>query len=709
MGVSATDIFSAAISNGKIYIGGLFTQLAVTTGGGAFVWSDSAKPIGSTYCPQLDLYDENLTGSGTISEAVMDPDGNLYILGKFTHVQSFPRRNLAKIKPNCQLDLAFDAKINDTSAIFYDLLYLEGRIFFSGSFQTSTGALTNYPTPTIRHHVASVNAITGLMDDWAPNVSGVDVRCMETDGTFIYIGGGFTAINSNGVGNIGKLHKDNGTTFYPIVDADGTVNAMLIRNGILYVGGVFSTLNASATSRSKIAAIELATNTVLPAFSSINIFGNAVYAILAYNDELYIGGEITGPRFGLLKTDLNGNVLAADYSIDGSQRNVYKLSLIDDKLYVFGFFETVRSEPKNHIFQLDLKSDTVTTWDPKFLNGNSELQGVALKFKENVIFLGGAFGAIDTTQRNYLAELDSQTGIPTDWNPNPNDLVSRLIISDKRLFLHGQFTIISDTARQTMAAYDLDSKSLLSWDPEFPPASVESMLIDGDTMYVGGNFTTVNGNPVNRLVKIDTIQGNLDTNFNPNPGNTVRSLQLLGDELYVVGQFNTIPNAATYLASVNRNSGTFIKTHTQSLTGFSAYGSFISDQRFIMSGQYQVTAPYNGFGLTFYQIPDLSTITPSSTFPSTSEFVRSIHQNQTKIYLGGNFPNFGGRTRNGLFSLNRNDLSINDWDAKLATGSTIYQVIAEGNVVYAFGNINAANQKYRAGMVKLDSETGNSY
>ncbi|TGM06160.1 hypothetical protein [Leptospira jelokensis] len=709
LGGSPSDIYSAAVANGKIYIGGLFTQLAATTGGGAFVWSDSAKPIGSTYCPQLNLYDENSVASGTISEAVSDPDGNLYILGNFTHVQSFPRRNLAKIKPNCQVDLEFDARLNDTSAVLYDLLYLEGRIFFSGSFQTSTGALTNYPTPTLRQHVASVNAITGLMDDWAPNVSGVDVRCMETDGTFIYIGGGFTAVNSNGAGNLGKLHKDNGATFYSFMDTNDTVNAMFIRNGVLYVGGLFSSLNASTVTRSKMAAIDLATNTVLPAFSSLTIGGTAVYAIACFQDELYIGGEITSPREGLIKTDLNGNLLTNNYSIGGIYQIVYKLSIVDEKLYAFGFFESVRSEPRNHIFQLDLKSDTVTTWDPKFLNPNSFSQGVAIKLKENVIFLGGGFGAIDTRQRNYLAELDAETGVPTDWDPNPNDLISKLTVSGKKIFVHGQFTTIANTSRQTMASFDLETKTLLGWNPIFPAASIEAMLVENDAMYVGGNFTAVNSTSVNRLVKIDTIEGNIDSSFNPNPNNLIRSLQLQGDELYVVGQFTTIPNAANFLASVNRTTGAFIRTHTQTFTGFSAYGSYISDGRLMMSGQYQVTAPYNGFGLTFYQIPDLETITPSSTFPSTSEFVRSIDQNQTKVYLGGNFANFGGKVRNGLFSLNRNDFSMNEWDANLSLGSTVYQVIAHGNAVYAFGNITSVNRKYRAGFVKLDTESGNSY
>ncbi|MCW7504686.1 Kelch repeat-containing protein [Leptospira paudalimensis] len=707
---SPAEVVTATISKGKIYIGGLFDQIAATTGGGAFIWSDSSIPIASTYCPQLDVFDEVGSTYGTINHAVLDQEGNLYILGKFTHIQGIPRNNIAKINQKCQLDLRFDARLNTSSSIFYDLIYLDGRIFFSGDFQTSNGPITNFPSPTNREHIASINATTGVIDSWAPNVSGTDVKSLVTDGTYIYIGGSFTAVNGNGAGNLGKLHKDNGNTFYPIVDTNGSVNTLLLKDGTLYVGGVFSSLNAGTVTRSKLAAIDLTTNTVTSSFSSLLISGNAVFDLAIYKDQLFVAGEISTPRLGIFKVDLSGNLQPSNYNLDGVYANVYKLSIVDDKLYAFGFFESVRNLERKYFFQLNIETDEVTSFDPRLFNLNFEFQGVALKLKENVLFLGGGYGAIDTRTRNYFAELDLATGTPTDWDPNPNDIVTQMLAVDNKLYLHGQFTSIVNTTRQSTAAFQLDTKTLLTWNPIFPASSIETMIFHKDSIYASGNFTTLNSIPVNRIVKLDSIESGFDANFLPNPNNTVRSLLIWEEELLASGQFTTFSNPAVHLAKINRFNGTFIKTHTDSFTSnFSAYSIFVSDNRLIMSGQYQTTSPYPGNSLSYYQLPDLTSIQTNGTLATASEFVRSIDQNENKIYLGGLISTVSGAQRVGIFSQNRSDLTLNSWDPKFQVGSTVRKVISNGNSIYVFGNITNPNKRYRAGLVKLDKDSAFLY
>ncbi|XDD47509.1 hypothetical protein AB3N60_05325 [Leptospira sp. WS39.C2] len=707
---SPAEVVTAAITRGKIYIAGLFDQIAATTGGGAFVWSETAKPVASTYCPQLDVFDETVSTYGTINQAVVDPEGNLYVLGKFTHIQGYPRRNLAKISPNCKLDQRFNANLNVSSTVFYDLIYLDGRIFFSGDFQTSNGAITNVPTTTFREHVASVNAITGLIDDWSPNVTGTDVRCMTTDGTFIYIGGGFTAVNSNGAGNIGKLHKDNGSTFYGMVDTNGTVNAIEVKDGILYVGGIFSSLNGGSFPRSKLAAIDLSTNTVTSIFSTLVISGNAVFDLKIYNDQLFVAGEISTPRPGIFKIDLLGNLQSSNYLLDGFSTNAYRLSIIDDKLFVFGTFETVQTLDRKYFFQVDIPSDKVTSFNPKLFNPNYDFQGIALKMKDQVIFLGGGFGSIDTSTRNYLVELDLYTGLPTDWEPNPNDMVTSLIATDNRLYLHGQFSLIDNTIRQSTAAYDLDTKSLLSWNPIFPAASIETMLYYQNSIYAAGNFTAVNSAPVNRIVKLDANSSSFDSSFASIPDATVRSLQIWNDELYIAGQFTTIPNASLHLAKLNPQTGSFIKTHTDSFSSnFSAYSIFVSDNRLIMSGQYQTTSPFTGNGLSFYSLPELTSIQTNGTLGTVSEFARTIDQNEDQIFLGGFIDNVAGQSRNGIFSLDRKSLTLNPWNPNFESGTGVRKIIYHQNAVYAFGNINNPNKRYRVGLVKIDPISANLY
>lgn len=707
---SSSGISSAAIYQGKMIIAGSFTQLAAATGGGAFVWKDSAKPVGSTYCPQLDVFDDSSFTAGSINHAVKDPDGNLYILGNFTHIQGIPRRYLAKINPNCQLDQNFNANLNNIGALYYDILYLEGRIFISGNFQSALGSITNVPIATNRSHVASFHAGTGQLDDWNPNISGSNVKSIATDGTFIYIGGDFSAVNSNGAVNLSKLHKDNGTTFYPFLGTDGAVHALAIHNGVLYFGGLFSLVNPGTVTRTKLAAINLSNDALLPYFSTLTITGNAVEDLVIYNDQLIVAGEIGSPRLGMFKTDLTGNLLDSDYSIGGGIQAVYKLSVIEEKLFAFGFFESVRSIPRNHFFQLDLITDEVTSFDPKFLNTNTAALGVAIPFKDNVIFLGGGFGAIDTQNRKYLAEIDLETGIPTSWDPNPDSFVTKLTIHNATLYLTGTFTTILGTTRNSTAAIDLNAYSLLEWNPIFSNGSVETMLGVNQTIYVGGTFQNINTIPYNRLAKIDAITGAPDPNFLPNPNFEVRSLQFHNNELYAIGRFSTIPNPAIYLASLNPITGGFIRTHTDTFDfNFSAYSSFISDNRLIMTGQYRTTAPYVANGFSIYNIPDLTSVTPSGSFSNNGQFANSAVQNENQIIFGGSFENFGGQDRLGLLSLNRSNLTLTTWDPKLSSGTNVNEVMLKDQVLYAVGTIPGVANRYRSGIVKLDIETGASY
>lgn len=83
-------------------------------------------------------------------------------------------------------------------------------------------------------------------------------------------------------------------------------------------------------------------------------------------------------------------------------------------------------------------TDEITSFDPKLFNSNYEFNGVALKMKENVIFLGGGFAAIDTRSRNHLVELDLTTGLPSNWNPS--DIVTNILVAENRLYIYGSFT-----------------------------------------------------------------------------------------------------------------------------------------------------------------------------------------------------------------------------------------------------------------------------
>lgn len=707
---SAGDIFTSEVAKDKLYIGGNFDELAATTGGGAFVWKDSALPIASTYCPQLDLYKDSTESFGNMHTAVLDPEGNIYIVGDFSHVQGIPRFNIAKLKNNCTLDLDFDVRLKDNASAFYDILYLESKLFISGNFNIGTGAFTDYPVPTVRNLIASVDAKTGIVNDFAPNIIGTDVRRMATDGTFIYFGGDFNTINGSATGNLGKLHKDNGLGFYSFPSAGGGINTVKIHEGVLYVGGNFSNLNSGAVLRSKVAAIDLSNNSILPIFQSLTIGNNIVSDIQITESKIYIAGDFALPSVALITTDRSGNLLPTNFQIVGPVPSISKLSLIDKNLYVFGFFDTARGLDRKYFFQIDTETDSITDWNPKFLNLNSVPQGVALPIKENVVLLGGGFGALDVRKIQNLAEIDLITGYPSDWRPNPNQLVQHLAVSSDTLFVHGQFTEISGIAQNQSASFTLETKTLLEWKPTFNFGSVETMLNHNDSIFVGGSFTETNGSASPQLVKLNAITGARDNSFNPSFNSAVRSIQIYDGELYVAGQFTTSPNPSPFLTVLNLETGGFIRTHNDTFANnFSAYSMFISDNRVLLSGQYSVTSPNTSNSFSVYQIPNLSSIPLSQSFDDFNYFVRSIDQTENRIFLAGNLLGFGGQTRENIFSINRSDLRLNDWNPKFNSGASMRKLQTIENSIFVFGNFSAAGNFYRVSHAKIHPLTGIPY
>ena len=56
------------------------------------------------------------------------------------------------------------------------------------------------------------------------------------------------------------------------------------------------------------------------------------------------------------------------------------------------------------------------------------------------IYAGGSFAAIGGAPRSNLAALDPTTGVPTTWNPAPDDTVNALALgSDGAVYAGGSF------------------------------------------------------------------------------------------------------------------------------------------------------------------------------------------------------------------------------------------------------------------------------
>src|SRR5262249_28311073 len=153
-------------------------------------------------------------------------------------------------------------------------------------------------------------------------------------------------------------------------------------------------------------------------------------------------------------------------------------------------------------------------------------------------YVGGNFSTISATARNRLAAIDTGTGTLTAFNPNMNSGVNVLLLSGTTLYAGGGFTTVNGvTSRLRLAALDTGTGTATAFDPGVG-GSVFGLGLSGSTLYVGGTFSSVNvnGTPVTRndVAAFDTGTS-LATGFDANASNIVRTFQFSGSRVYVGG------------------------------------------------------------------------------------------------------------------------------------------------------------------------------
>ena len=79
-------------------------------------------------------------------------------------------------------------------------------------------------------------------------------------------------------------------------------------------------------------------------------------------------------------------------------------------------------------------------------------------------YVGGNFTRIGGQTRLNLARLAADFSVTT-WNPGPTNSVYALCLSGNRLYVGGGFTSIAGQSRSRIAAFDVTTGALQTWNP----------------------------------------------------------------------------------------------------------------------------------------------------------------------------------------------------------------------------------------------------
>ncbi len=708
----------------KLYIGGKFGYVGPQTGN--FVALDAATGQAKAF-PLV---------SGLVKTIVSDGRGGWYIGGNFVSVGGLPRTRLAHISSDMSVDPNWNPAANGW--VFALALSPDGKTLYVG------GGFCGVGNPFVsRRHVAALDATTGAALSWNPGVGGLScgsdgaitkALALSGDGKTLYVGGSFSSAGGQTRNNLAAFDTSSGqvsATWKP--EPDSTVDVLLQRDGILYVGGNFMNVAGQPdTILVALSADPTGSGGMLPTWSdpqinhTINENPGIYVTALALSPDgrtLYFSG--TFDNLGMpgappphadpsnsSPDDLtfHDNIAAVDAGTgqavnwymnpySDTSAAVFALALSPDgkTLYAGGMFNfingylfpTAYGEPRNYLAALTAYNPDnpgatseriVQAWNP---NANNYVSALAVSEDGNTVYAGGYFTSVNGVNRHNLAELDLASGAALPWNPHMNDPVRALERIGNTIYAGGDFCFIGipSAARSHLAALDGSTGALQAWNPGagisgqgcVPQAgTVNALAASDNTIYVGGAFNTVGGATRNNLAALNSSGGLLG--WNPNLDNSSGTGASMVKALAVQGPTLYAGGTFTHVGGTARSNLAAIAVST---------------------GQ------------------------ASAWDPSADGAVNALAlsaDGQT-IYAGGAFSHMGGSVRSQLAALDAGG-GLLAWDPDLdnsGTGSTappaVDALALSGSTIYVggvFAHIGGQAHNYLAALDATPSSSGSA-
>ncbi len=517
-GVYAAGVVETIVRNGNtFYFGGEFDHIG-----------DSTRNFIGAY------ENGNVTGwnpdpNGPIF-AIVPTDSVIYFGGTFSYLinHTIPRTNIAAVDPVTNLPTAwapdvYGGTINLPFAV-YGLCLSDTTLYVWGNFNTmdykfryGVGALYTNNTIPGRY----VTPWNPQNDNWGFSYPPVYAAAFAMKGDTIFIGGNFTRFGPVSKSRIAAVSKTSGQILLwkPNVvgpastyvgGAQTIVNSLSVNGNTLYAGGSFYSVDG--LSRNNLAAFNLIND------SLTNWNPNAsdeVNTVSASGNNVYAGGNFTSVngvmRNGLAAIDLKSkSVLSWNPNVGISYVN--SMVIADSVLYAGGYFSSIGGDTVQSLAAINKYTGSLI---PGMPNVYPEIQDLLIH--NNQLYIGGTLFTVGDSSRYGLASIDLATKKVTGWNPNTSNnssmdynTVYTLALSDSTLFIGGSFGNVGDSVRQCLAALNINTGSVLPWEPTRPgniDGKIRKIAVDGNLVYVGGGFTTIGGTSLSYAVKIDRNSG----------------------------------------------------------------------------------------------------------------------------------------------------------------------------------------------------------
>ncbi len=440
--VAGGNVLSLAVGTGVVYIGGSFTSVENASGSGSVTRNNAAA---------VDMADGHDTGwnpdvSASVKSVTLD-GSTVYLGGDFNGADaingSLTRNYAAAVDATNGLARSWNPDLDNEVDT---LTAIGGSIVAGGTFSSAD---VQY-----RKNAAAIDANTGAVSAWNPDVAG-QVNALAVSGNTVYLGGAFTgsdAVNGSATRDYAAAVDANSglvTAWNP--NLNGQVSALTVSRGAVYMGGDFTSVEnstgAGIVTRNDAAAVDPVSGDDTGWNPNLN---DSVLAVAVSGNVVYLGGAFTTANGGTARNHAaavdatNGNVTAWN---PNASANVDAIVASGGTVYLGGGFTSIENASgtgpvtRNYAGAVDATLGYDSGWDPDVATtSGGDVDGLALS--GDTVYLGGTFSSLGGgTTRNGVAGVDATTGTVTAWNPESDFAANALLAAaDGTVYDAGNFT-----------------------------------------------------------------------------------------------------------------------------------------------------------------------------------------------------------------------------------------------------------------------------
>ncbi len=638
---------------------------------------------------------------GEVITSIPDGVGGFYIGGDMSWVGGIPVSGLVHLLSNGNVDPLFLPTINNS---IRTLLLTNGTLIVGGDFTKINGSTRNY--------IAALNSTTGgVIGAWNPDSNDtVRALALSDNGVDLYVGGSFFSIGGQIRTGAAKLNIGNGAVDgtwnpNPFGGSQPIINSIAITGGTIFLGGQFTTVGG--LTRPHVASVNNSNGAAYSWNANIDAFAWYVNSLLVANNTLFVGGNLhsvwsNSNKYILAELDIStGTLIRPDVSVNGipglsSLKGVATLNQFDSKLIIGGDFNLLSHNLESYLTVVDLSTGTFVKWPTPIVNDQTNTISVS----GSNIFIGGKFTTIGGEGKKGFIAIDLTTNQPiSNLNLNCssfNGSSIKLKKINQELLLACNHISNNETLSYGLSRLKLSDFSIVPLNI-MPAGYISDFEILNSTLYIAGSFSSVGGQFRNNLAAFDLSSGSI-TSWDPNFNNTVTSIEISENTLFAGGSFTTAGSQARkYFAAIDLSSGTVLNTHNVNFNDTISEIK-INNNNIIVGGEF--TSPQ--WSLMTLELSTGSVLTDWN--PKVSPGVKTFSIHDDMIYIGGSFNTVNGVSRKNLASLDLITGDATSWNPQAS--SYVYKLDISNDRLFAGGKFKKIGTIDRNYLAAFDLTTG---